>query len=280
MMAEEMKVFGLIKLVSYLIIPYAIWTKTSISQVLFEPTRRICIKPLQSTSAVTLTCRRARSLHIVRRILSHNAIEARGAMQKSGGWKRCPPWWWSVNPSHLFFQTLVNPIKTIASGRFLVFALIQISGCRFNRILTVPVSCSDALPHHEKVRQNPNDCWHGFLHWFRLESPSLKGWWRRNSQTSQSHFCPYSYTQSTAATPQSISCPHICCAFCMLGKNKWIAMLRFFTALFAILRLYILNNAKEACQLLGWYPHRKIWSHLPQSQSCWVAKTCSTLICS
>ncbi|WP_255475816.1 DUF1651 domain-containing protein [Synechococcus sp. BIOS-E4-1] len=28
-----------------------------------------------------------------RRLLTHNAIEAWETMQKSGGWKRCPPSW-------------------------------------------------------------------------------------------------------------------------------------------------------------------------------------------
>ena len=30
---------------------------------------------------------------VVRRMLRHNAIEAWETMQKSGGWKRCPPRW-------------------------------------------------------------------------------------------------------------------------------------------------------------------------------------------
>ena len=30
---------------------------------------------------------------VVRRMLRHNAIEACETMQKSGGWKRCPPKW-------------------------------------------------------------------------------------------------------------------------------------------------------------------------------------------
>ena len=30
---------------------------------------------------------------VVRRLLRHNAIEAWETMQKSGGWKRCPPKW-------------------------------------------------------------------------------------------------------------------------------------------------------------------------------------------
>ena len=30
---------------------------------------------------------------VIRRLLRHNAIEAWETMQKSGGWKRCPPKW-------------------------------------------------------------------------------------------------------------------------------------------------------------------------------------------
>ena len=30
---------------------------------------------------------------VIRRMLSHNAIEALETMQKSGGWKRCQPTW-------------------------------------------------------------------------------------------------------------------------------------------------------------------------------------------
>ncbi|WP_114994509.1 DUF1651 domain-containing protein [Synechococcus sp. UW179A] len=30
---------------------------------------------------------------VIRRMLRHNAIEAWETMQKSGGWKRCPPMW-------------------------------------------------------------------------------------------------------------------------------------------------------------------------------------------
>ena len=30
---------------------------------------------------------------VVRRMLRHKASEAWGTMQKSGGWKRCPPKW-------------------------------------------------------------------------------------------------------------------------------------------------------------------------------------------